>query len=39
VIVDLAVFGIAPEASTLIGSAVIIAACLTLVERGARRAA
>ena len=36
---DLLVFGIAPEASTLAGSAVIIAACLLLVERRRRGAA
>jgi drug/metabolite transporter (DMT)-like permease len=39
VLADLVVFGIAPEASTLAGGAIIIVACLLLVERGARRLA
>jgi drug/metabolite transporter (DMT)-like permease len=39
VLVDLLVFGLAPEPATLVGSAVIIVACLLLVERAGRRAA
>jgi drug/metabolite transporter (DMT)-like permease len=39
VLVDLLVFGLAPQTATLAGSAVIIVACLLLVERGGRRGA